>query len=306
MAVAVAMAGELRTLPFLVTNLQTAVLEPLRADLYMDVAMESYCGLARIGVFRYNCGVDAASWSSLVRHLRPIHAHVSGGEPGNRSSFNGLFTRFRRLHDAIAKHERRVSARYEWIIRARPDLRYTCRLSPELLAQSRGRSLLKYDLLAILPRIPAEAALTLGSRHVNCRCEQVVESCVPSVLHSHGHAFASAVSHFGSMGHIQVDHCSMGTRVVTMEGRDLCDAPQLVAIILRNGSTATASGAAPPRPLPSCTARSFQPPEAPTQYDIARCKGAPLAIAGRFGLRHRGRFPGFQGRARRRMQAGPQ
>ena len=80
------------------------------------------------------------------------------------------------------------------IVRVRPDLLYTCRFSPDLLAQSPGRALLKWDLLAALPRKMADAALGLRTRK-RCPCARVgamIDLCVPHTLDTRGLSFGEA------------------------------------------------------------------------------------------------------------------
>jgi hypothetical protein len=80
------------------------------------------------------------------------------------------------------------------VVRVRPDLLYPCRFTPDLLAQSPGRALLKWDLLAVLPRKMADMALGLGTRK-NCPCARVgamIDLCVPHALDARGLPFAEA------------------------------------------------------------------------------------------------------------------
>ena len=272
--VAVAMAGELRTLAHAWSNLQAALLVPLRADLFMDVS-----------------SVD----ETLLRVLRPVHAHVAAGEPENTSTYYGLFTRWARLHGAIEAHERRVHSRYEWIVRVRPDLLYTCRISLGLLAQSRGRSLLKWDLVAVLPRDAAAAALTVGSRRSNCRCEGLADLCIPSVLYAHKKPFALARGRVVFVGGPTTDKSGFETcrpgrtseaarrtnatkRHAGYGGDEPCFSPDLIAVILRDGAMpAPTRRVANGTYLPSCSAQSFRTPDAWTlisHYDEAGCTRA--------------------------------
>ena len=134
------------------------------------------------------------SWSSILDILRPVHVNVFEGEQRNYSTFHGLFTRWSRLYAVIQAHERRVANKYTWVIRTRPDLLYSCRLSRALLEQMHGHTLLKWDFVAVLPRDAAGTALTIGSQSVTCRCEAMVDMCIPSVLYAHGFPFLHSVN----------------------------------------------------------------------------------------------------------------
>ena len=182
--VAVVMAGEVRTLPFAASNLEASLLRPLQADLYMDVSLGGRKGPV----------ISAQLWLSTIRLLRPTHLWVGPGEPANASTYHGLFTRWRRLLDAVESHEREQQMRYTWVLRTRPDLLYTCRMTPQLLANNRGRALLKWDLFAAFPRDTAAVALAIGSQ-TRCPCQHaIVDLCIPGLLHRHKLAYAQARS----------------------------------------------------------------------------------------------------------------
>ena len=288
---AIAMAGELRTLGSALPNVNAALLQPLRADLFMDVALESTCSLvtARAGVDQYRCGsmrrthrafVDEAQWAAILRALQPVHVNIAGGEPGNATSHYGLFSRWVRLLFAIEARESRVGSRYRWVVRTRPDLIYTCSMSRPLLSHARGRALLKYDLLAVLPRAAASIALSMGSRDVNCHCKRQVEQCVPSALHANGHSFSSALGRIVNVDPFLPSHCYQ-----RRTEDDLCFAPRLVAVILRNGTMTSVTGVADGRSLPTCSAEYFVPPAATSlmNFDTRKCRAWPKARRWDFG-----------------------
>ena len=231
----------------------------------------------------------------LLRVLQPVHAHVAAGEPGNASTYFGLFTRWARLYGAIEAHERRERLRYEWVVRVRPDLLYTCRMTPGLLAQSQGRALLKWDLIGVLPRKAVAAALTVGSRRANCRCEGLIDLCIPSVLFAHKQPFAQARGRVVFVGGPPTDKsgletCRPGrthdvarrtnaTRHHTHSADMPCFSPDLIAVILRDSGSMPASTrrVANGTHLPSCSAQSFRTPDAWTlisNFDEAGCSRA--------------------------------
>ena len=296
-----ALAGEIRTLPYAVPNFKAAVLTPLAADLFMDVSHSRWKGTAEVWLDAHGLkrkrGLKrrADEWPSILDALRPLHVHVSDGEPGNVSTYYGLFTRWARLHAAIVAHERRLLQQYDWVVRTRPDLLYTCRLSPSLLQHSSAHALLKWDLVSLLPRDAAAILLTIGSRHVNCRCRGLVDVCIPSVLYAHSYPFSQSVGKIVNVGDIfargpcetasqspkkkQVPPLSrldcVSTDFATRLRHDT-SRPELIAVILRDGEMASASGIANGTQA-HCSAASFQPKSRLAlynEYDDAVCTTA--------------------------------
>ena len=247
--VAVAVAGELRTLPRAVPNWQASLLRPLSADLYMDVSATStwtaankearVAGnrLARAGIpphLLHQRGIRALLEALRPRHfvLDPMHAARD-----DEATYSGLFSRWVRLYAAIVHHERQSAARYEWIVRVRADLIFACRVTPDFLSAAAPHSVLKWDLIAAFPRHAAEAALTFGSRRKNCVCRAYIDACVQGVL------FASNLSFY---------HVGAHDRRANLDGRcegaacELDRHPELIVALLRRGDvrqTGVADGA---------------------------------------------------------------
>jgi hypothetical protein len=110
MQTAVAMAGELRSLPLVVSNVRSSLLIPLQADLFMDVALSGRFGR-----------VSNRTWTDVLTALRPVHVRVHAGEPKSSSTHYGLLSRWARLLQAIAARERRMKAMYGCERRAKRD-----------------------------------------------------------------------------------------------------------------------------------------------------------------------------------------
>jgi hypothetical protein len=267
--VAVAMAGELRTLASAVSNMQAAILRPLGADLFMDVARaREHAGRRDVGHYFHRLEqvdaiqfADEAAWSMLLRVLRPVHVHVWNGDAGNKSTFHGLLTRWTRLHGVIVGHERLFGRRYDWIIRVRPDLLYTCKLTPRFLAHFQGRVLMKWDLLVAFPREAADVALTIGSLEA-CHKRNPIrygpalsfDLCVPSVLYEHKYNVSETVIRGPKIisREVLTETCTTSLNCTLL-------APNMIALILRDDWVAQWHPQANGTSLPTCKVRSFRP-----------------------------------------------
>lgn len=150
-ATAVCVSGQIRTLPWMMDNFETAVLTPLT------------CGPGcRPGVFIHasaewvmkDSSVPAhlrTTWEMLdgmVRRLRPVGVSIQtdsqillNGHTGAsetecfRSSCPSLMLRFAGCAHDIERHEMQYRRTpYRWIVRTRPDLLWHCSLPPPAIA----------------------------------------------------------------------------------------------------------------------------------------------------------------------------
>ena len=178
MRVAVAVAGQLRTISYVLHSLLHNVLRPLRADLFMDVSpVDTVRGAHK------ERDATAQAIMAINGTLRPLHLLVDAGNASwsrEKSTFYGLFLRWGRLLVVIQQQEARSGAQYDWIVRTRPDIVYTCALTVQVLRQAtRGRSVLKWDFVALLTRRDATVALGLRNRsQLSCICSRRVDYCV--------------------------------------------------------------------------------------------------------------------------------
>ena len=269
--VAAAMAGECRTLPLLVPNLLANVLKPLHADLYMDVALRSSAGVKQRSFMDYHFTMSNRTWAQVLAALRPEHVRVEDGD-GDKLTYYGLFTRWARLHEAIESREERRQLQYHWVVRVRPDLAYTCRMTPRLLLRSGKHSLLKWDFVAAFPRETARIALTVGSRD-HCPCNRTVDVCIPSLLRVTRRPFAQAwqtqirvmtalppKTCWGIT--VSRNHSSIVDTPMTEFRAPHCFDPHLIVVLLRGRPNATSHAHVghleAESPRPHCAVEAFQ------------------------------------------------
>jgi hypothetical protein len=201
--VAVAMAGQVRMMPLLLTTLRDNVLSPLAADLYMHVSTSDTDANNKMSLAgNAPSGTTAHMLEVINSTLRPrfFMADRLASWTSDRDTFYGLFVRWARLLQAIAGHEAVAQQRYDWVVRTRPDLIYLCALTPSVLEQAAAQSVLDWDFLALFPRAVADIAMMLGNRsRWACLCATKVDYCVDEALLRHRLPFLKVGTATGSL-----------------------------------------------------------------------------------------------------------
>lgn len=194
--VACALAGELRTLSRLRHRFVEDVKKPLQADIFAHVSSGS---TTRPWKLRHchsfiNASVSVHAVLAIKQILEPVSFVVDSGLDYLEDSAVyvndtlaaltafGLLTRWERLLEAILTHERATQLAYNWVIRMRPDLLFSCRLTPLFLADLGPRSAQQADSFTIMDRRTATHVLRARSILASCSCRIGIEFCVPSLL----------------------------------------------------------------------------------------------------------------------------
>ena len=182
--VAVAMAGQLRSVMAVMHNFQAHVLKPLAAELFMDVSPQDTNHRGNLPGYGMK-NITNQQLDVINATLKPLHLLVDygSGRLNDAATYYGLFLRWSRLLTVIRKRERHLALAYDWIIRVRPDLMYRCAITTRVLQDSAGHSVLDWDSVAILPRRAADIAMQLPSRaRLRCICSHKVDYCVDEYL----------------------------------------------------------------------------------------------------------------------------
>ena len=172
-ATAVCIAGQLRSLPWLLDNLDSAVLTPVQpAGVFVQASPEwtpSPHELLQAGDALLT---TAAMIEAIIKRLRPVGVLVQtdaallrtdpSGAPTScrRSSCPALLQRFTGCAHDIEKHEtQHRELPYRWVLRTRPDLLWSCQLPLPTPPADAGappladrRALLINDLFGLYPR----------------------------------------------------------------------------------------------------------------------------------------------------------
>ena len=181
--VALCLAGQLRMLrhSFVRRSLRLAVLEPIAPAVFMHVTRED-------GGIHASASMSESEIQSVLDELRPASlslqddaslacracaANSQRSSPPTSAAVgcatcDTLTLRWADCADDIERFEHESTLRFQWVIRARPDLVYSCRLPPlrswPTYVGSRGFALLNQDQLAIVSRPAAGALLRLRDR----------------------------------------------------------------------------------------------------------------------------------------------
>ncbi|CAG9465533.1 unnamed protein product [Pedinophyceae sp. YPF-701] len=210
---ALLLAGEVRTfvLPGAAERWMKIVVDPLDADVFMNVALEANTQMSphnggkppppheRYTRSREQLDVAVRPFGDKLRNLTVASDAELEGDPwwrGEAVTFPGLHFRQAKLLHAMRHQERARGRPYAWVIRTRPDLYMDCTLPPPAEwphpwdRSVEGMFGLYYDFIAVLPRAAAELALNayfIGHGFVGCLpFQDAPETCVPHLLRQHG------------------------------------------------------------------------------------------------------------------------